>query len=283
MDSRLRGNDKLHTPLKRGIKIKIEIKGKIMIPSKVPVSICIIAKNEEKRLPDCLASVRWADEVIVLDDESTDKTQEVARSFGAKVAFRKMDIEGRQRNFAYAQAKNSWVLSLDADERVTPQLAEEIKKAVASSNGYAAFSIPIKTFIGKNWIQGAGYYPAPKVRLFLKDKFKYEEASVHPRMILDGKCGSIKGDILHYSCQNFGQFLGKLNRETELEAQKWIRDGRKVSLPNILRKTIDRFLKNYFIKGGFKHGFPGFLMSYFHSFYQLMSYARYWEIKNEQK
>ncbi|MBI4398031.1 MAG: glycosyltransferase family 2 protein [Candidatus Omnitrophica bacterium] len=248
---------------------------------KAPVSICIIAKNEERRLPDCLASVRWADEVVVLDDDSVDKTIEVAKNFGAKVLSRKMDIEGRQRNFAYAGARNAWVLSLDADERVTPELAEQIKKAVQSPNGYAAFSIPIRTFIGSRWISGAGYYPAPKVRLFLKDKFRYEEAGVHPRMLLDGKCGSLQGDILHYSCRNFGEFLGKLNRETALEAEKWIEDGRKVSLAGILRKTVDRFLKNYFLKGGWKDGFQGFLMSYFHSLYQLMSYAKYWEMKQK--
>ncbi len=253
-----------------------------MSDSKVPVTVCIIAKNEEKRLPDCLASVGWADEVVVVDDDSSDKTIEVAKGCGARVLSRKMDIEGRHRNFAYSNAKNSWVLSLDADERVTPELAEEIKKTVQSANGYAAFSIPIRTYIGKRWVSGAGYYPAPKVRLFLKDKFKYEEASVHPRILLDGKCGGLKGDILHYSCRNFGEFLGKMNRETMLEAEKWMRDGRKVSLPGILRKTVDRFLKNYFMKGGYKDGFQGFLMSYFHSLYQLMSYAKYWEIKQEQ-
>lgn len=249
------------------------------MPKKIPVSVCIIAKNEEKRLPDCLASVSWADEVVVLDDASSDRTIEIAKECGAKVFSRKMDIEGRQRNYAYAQAQNAWVLSLDCDERVTPQLAGEIASAVESTNGFAAYSIPIRTFIGTRWIRGAGYYPAPKVRLFLKDKFKYEEAGVHPRILLDGKCGGLKGDILHYSCRNFGEFLGKLNRETALEAEKWVIDGRKVSLPNILRKTVDRFFKNYFMKGGISDGFPGFLMSFFHSLYQLLSYAKYWEIK----
>lgn len=250
--------------------------------TKAPVTVCIIAKNEEKRLPECLDSIRWADEIVVVDDESSDKTIELAKSYGAKVFQRKMDVEGRHRNYAYAQAKNQWVLSLDADERVTPALAEEIKNTVQNANGHSAFAIPIKTFIGKRWIQGAGYYPAPKVRLFLKDKFKYEDASVHPKMILDGTCGRLKGDVLHYSCQNFGEFLGKLNRETMLEAQKWVRDGRKVTLANSLRKTVDRFLKNYFIKGGWNYGFQGFMMSYFHGLYQLLSYAKYWEMQNDK-
>jgi len=197
-----------------------------------------------------------------------------------------MDIEGKHRNFAYSLAKNQWVLSLDADERVSPELAKEIREIIANSqstNGNSAYSIPIRTYIGNLWIQGAGYYPAPKLRLFLKDKFRYEEARVHPRVFLDGKCGALKGDIFHYSCNNFTEFLSKLNRETALEADKWIQDGRKVKLLNILRKTIDRFLKNYFLKKGYKHGFSGFLMSYFHSLYQLLSYAKYWEKKRNKE
>ncbi len=254
-----------------------------MSEKKALVSVCVIAKNEEKRLPDCLKSLEWADEIVVVDDESTDGTIKLAQDSGAKVISRKMDLEGKHRNFAYAQAKNDWVLSIDADERVTPELAQEISKVVSGgANGCAAFSMPIKTYIGDRWVQGAGYYPAPKLRLFLKDKFKYdEEQGVHPCVYLDGECGALKGDILHFSCPDFGVFLGKMNRETDLEADKWIQDGRKVSFSKIFRKTIDRFLKNYIMKKGYKFGFQGFLMSYFHSLYQLMSYARYWEKKQK--
>jgi len=252
-----------------------------MSQEKVPVSVCIIAKNEERRLPECLQSVQWADEVVVLDDESTDKTIEIAKNYHAKVFSRKMDNEGRHRNYAYSLAKNDWALSLDADERVTPELAEEIKKMLRSTNGYSAFSIPIRTYIGKRWVLGAGYYPAPKVRLFQKDKFKYEEAGVHPRIFLEGKCGNMKSDIIHYSCRDFSDWLSKFNRETTLEAEKWVKDGRKVTFPKILRKMIDRFIKFYFLRDGWRDGFQGFIMSYFHSLYQLITYAKYWEMKKE--
>jgi len=252
--------------------------------SKTPLSICIIAKNEEKRLPDCLKSAEFADEIIVVDDESTDRTIEIAEAAGAKVFKRKMDIEGKHRNYAYSQAKNKWVLSLDADERITPELAKEIDAAITSETSeHTAYSIPIKTFIGDRWVQGAGYYPAPKLRIFQKDKFRYEDASVHPRVFLEGSCGNLSKDILHYSCPNFGVFLHKMNRETELEAKKWMIDGRKVRFLKIFRKVIDRFLKNYFIKKGYKYGFQGYLMSCFHSLYQLMSYARYWEMQQDAK
>lgn len=251
-----------------------------MPTEKAPVSVVIIAKNEEDRLDECLQSASWARELVVVDDMSTDRTLEIARRYTDKVFQRKMDIEGRHRNYAYSLATQDWVLSLDADERVSPELAEEIRSiASAKDNHTVCYAIPIKTYIGKTWIQGAGYYPAAKARLFRKGRFRYEEARVHPRVIYEGACGQLKGDILHYSCENLEKWITKFNRETTLEADKWIRDGRKVSLPSILRKTVDRFLKNYFLKQGWRHGFPGFLMSCFHGLYQLLSYAKYREMK----
>lgn len=246
---------------------------------KALVSVVIIAKNEERRIEDCLKSASWAREIILLDDLSTDRTVEIARRFTDKIFQRAMDIEGRQRNFAYEKATQEWVLSLDADERVTPELAEEISRVIRENNSHTCYAIPIKTFIGSEWIRGAGYYPASKARLFRKGRFRYEEARVHPRVIYEGSCGHLKGDILHYSCQNLEQWIGKFNRETTLEADKWITDGRKVTLFSSLRKTADRFLKNYFLKDGWRHGFMGFLMSVFHGLYQLFSYAKYREMK----
>lgn len=248
----------------------------------VPVSVVIIAKNEEKRLPACLDSITWAKEVVIVDDESVDRTGEIAIQRGAKVFRRGMDIEGRQRNFGFDHANQSWILSLDADERVTPELAEEIKQAIekhANDTEVAGLAIPIRTYIGSRWVRGAGYYPARKTRLFRKGRFHYEEAGVHPRALYDGKIVDLDGDILHYSCANLAEFVRKFNRETTLEAEKWLTDGRKVKLISILRKTVDRFLKNYFLKGGWRDGFMGYVMSLFHSYYQLLSYAKYREMK----
>ncbi len=255
------------------------------MPTEKPaLSVVIIAKNEEKRLEDCLKSAAFAAEIIVVDDESTDRTVEIAEKLGAKVFKRKMDIEGRHRNWAYEQATQPWALSLDADERITPELAKEITGIIAKNDPeFICYSIPIKTFIGPEWIQGAGYYPAGKTRMFRKGQFRYEEARVHPRVIYSGKCGHLKGDILHYSCQTLEQWIGKFNRETTLEADKWVTDGRKVKLGTSIRKTFDRFFKNYFLKDGIKHGFMGFLMSVFHGLYQLFAYAKYREMMRDKK
>ncbi|MBI4357843.1 MAG: glycosyltransferase family 2 protein [Candidatus Omnitrophica bacterium] len=248
---------------------------------KVPVSVVIIAKDEEKNISACLESVKWAREIVLVDGESADRTVEIAKQYTDKIYTRRMDIEGRHRNFAYAQATQAWILSLDADERVSLELSREIddllKEDPAEISGCA---IPIKTFIGKRWIRKAGYYPARKLRLHRNGKFRYEESSVHPRAFLDGKERSLKADILHFGFRDFHHFIDKLNNQTTLEAQKWVADGRKITPMKVLFKASDRFWRNYCGKGGFKDGFLGFMMSVLHALYQLFTYTKYLELKN---
>ena len=251
--------------------------------NKVPISIVIIAKNEEANLSGCLESIEWAKETVVVDGESSDRTVDIAKKYGAKVITRKMDVEGRHRNFAYAQATEDWILSLDADERVSPELAAEIEAVISQNDpAIAAYSIPIKTYIGNRWIKGAGYYPARKLRMHRKGKFRYEESSVHPRAFLDGREKNLNRDIIHYGLKNFTHLIEKLNIQTTLEAEKWIAEGRRVSFPRILYKAFDRFSRNYFMKKGYADGFLGFFMSLVHALYQLFTYAKYWERKQNK-
>lgn len=250
---------------------------------KIPISIVIIAKNEQVNLPDCLESVKWAAEIVIVDGFSTDRTVEIARNYTNKIFQREMDIEGRHRNFAYSLATQEWILSLDADERVSPELAREIKEVVQKNDpAFAGYAIPVKTFIGKRWIQYAGYYPARKLRMHRKGKFRYEESSVHPRAFLDGREQPLKHDILHYGFRDIGHFFEKLNGQTTLEAQKWHSEGRKIQTPKLIFKSVDRFFRNYVRKKGFKDGFFGFFLSFAHGFYQLLTYAKFLELKNQK-
>ncbi|MDD5136155.1 MAG: glycosyltransferase family 2 protein [Candidatus Omnitrophica bacterium] len=251
---------------------------------KIPVSVVVITKNEEANIADCLKSVPWADEIVVLDDDSTDKTVSIATQYTDKVFSRKMDIEGRHRNYAYSLAKNDWVLSLDADERASRELETELRELFKGGMKDKAYSIPIKTFIGKRWIRYSGWYPAPKVRLFDKGHFKYEEAEVHPRVFIDGSCGRLTKDIVHYSYRDFHDFFQSLNNQTTLEAKKWFKERRKIGFLKMYRKAISRFLKAYIQKQGFKDGFLGFVVSYNGGLYQFMSYVKYQEmLDNERK
>jgi len=248
--------------------------------TKVPISVVVITKNEESNIEQCLRSVQWADEAIVVDGFSQDKTVDIAKKFTDKVFMREMDIEGVHRNWAYQKAKNDWVLSLDADETVTPELAKEIAEMLKSGTEFNGFAIPLRNFIGDYWVKHGGWYPAGKLRLVKRDKFKYEEVGVHPRAILDGRWSCLKSDIIHKGYPDFEHFLGSLNWQTTQEAKKWVDDKRRMSLGIAINKALNRFIKTFVMKKGYKDGFIGFMVAFFAGLYQIMSYAKYWELKN---
>lgn len=250
-----------------------------------PISVVVITKNEEERIADCIASVvTWADEIIIVDDESTDRTLEIAQGLGAKTFSRRMDIEGRHRNWAYAQARNDWVLSLDADERVTEELKREIAGVIAhNQEPLAAYTVPRRNFLGDYWIRWGGMYPAAQLKLFLKEKFRWEEVEVHPRAFLDGTCGKLNRDLIHYTYRDWTDFLRKLNAQTTLEAKKWVKLAQtdaakaryKMNTLHALWRTVDRFFRTFIAKKGYRDGFIGFMVAYFSSLYQIVSYAKY--------
>lgn len=248
------------------------------------VSAVTIAKNEEANIAACINSTKgWADEHIVVDDFSSDRTVEIAKANGAIVFQRKMDIEGVHRNWAYQKARNEWVLSLDADELVTDELKKEIADAINSGASFNAYSIPLKTYIGDYWVKYGGWYPAGKLRLFRNSKFKYEEVGVHPRIMLDGQCGHLTKDIIHKGYEDVSELFRGLNSQTTLEAQKWFNDGRKMGVGLMLWKATDRFFRAYVGKKGYKDGIAGFIVAVNGALYQIFSYAKYWEMKNKEK
>lgn len=251
--------------------------------SRVCLSVVIITKNEESNIKACLESVKWAEEIIVVDDNSTDRTVEIAQRYTNRIFQKKMDIEGRHRNWAYAQARNSWVLSLDADERVTPELKEEITKTISNSGEIKGFTIPRRNYIGNYWVKYGGWYPSPQLKLFKKENFSWEEVEVHPRAYLQGASRKLKADIIHYSYKDFEDFLSKMNKQTTLEAIKWVKDKRRMGKGRVFRRTCDRFLRTYFRKKAYKDGFIGFVISLFAGFYQVLSYVKYWELKQAKK
>ncbi len=251
---------------------------------KVPCSVVVITKNESSRIRECLESVNWSDEIIVLDDCSTDSTVEIAREFTDRVFQRAMDVEGRHRNYAYSLAKNQWVLSLDADERVTPELRDEITALLRSNPGCNGYLIPRRNFMGKVWVTHGGLYPSAQIKLFKKEKFKFDElAEVHPQAYMEYPRGTLKNDILHYTYRDFTDAVAKLDRQTDLEAKKWFREKRKVGALGTVRKMIDRFCRAYISKQGYKDGVPGLFLAVNSAMYQFLTFAKYWEIKRGQR
>ena len=249
---------------------------------KVPVSCVIITKNEEVNIDNCLKSIHgWADEIVVVDDESSDRTVELAKRYTDKIFYQKMHVEGKHRNWAYAQASNNWIFTLDADERVSEELKSEISQVLSKDTAFVGFSIPRRNLLGDYWLRWGGQYPAAQLKLFKKDKFKWEEVQVHPRAFLDGRCGHLQKDIIHYSWSDFAHLFRKVNSQSTLEARKWIYTKRKMSMPHALWRAVDRFFRKFIRKKGYRDGFYGFMLAFSDSLYQIQSYAKYWEMKRQ--
>ena len=250
--------------------------------AKIPLTVVILTKNEAGRIRECLESVRWADDVLVVDDESTDDTVRIAESLGARVLRRKMDVEGRHRNWAHDQARHEWVLSLDADERVTPQLAQEIAAMVQGDGGFETYSIPRRNYIGDQWIRFGGWYPSGQLKLFKKSVFRWEETTVHPRAF-GPAWGNLRHDLLHYSYRDLDDFVRKQDRHTTLEAQKWVMDRRRISAGKALWRTVDRFFRTYVTKQGFREGWTGVVIAWMAGKYQWTSYVKYRRLRASSK
>jgi len=249
-----------------------------MSEKKYPISVVTMTRNSATKIRDCLDSVNWSDDIVIVDDFSTDNTLEVVKEYTDSIYQRKWENEGIQRNYAYSKAKNEYILSLDSDERVTPELKEELIDLAENGFTHNGYNIPHKNYMGKTWIQNGGWYPNRKLKLFKKEEFRYAEEEYHPRAIMEGERKDLNGEIIHLAYKNFSDMLRKVDHQTSFEAKKWFRDNRKMSLSRAIRKTIDRFLKAYLFKKGFRDGFLGFIMAFFGGFYQLLSYAKYTEL-----
>jgi len=251
---------------------------------KINLTVVTLTKNSEAIIEDCLKSVSgWAGEIVVVDDMSSDRTLDIVRKYTDRVYTKKWEREGAHRNFAYSLAKFDYILSLDSDERVTPELRDEIINIFKEGPKFAGYNIPHRNFIGDYWIKYGGWYPNAKLKMYARKEFHYEEeAEYHPRAFLNGPSFTLKSDIIHYAYKDFRNLFSKLNHQTDFEAKKWFRDKRKMSFRFCMFKAVTRFIKWYFIKKGRKDGYIGFMMALAASAYQLMTYAKYWEMKNKK-
>jgi len=243
------------------------------------ITTIIITKSEEKNITDCLKSVQWADELIVVDAESTDRTVELARQFTDKVFMRKWEGYVSQKRFALSLASNEWVLSLDADERVTPELKEEIINL--SPGEFSGFKIRRKNFLIKKEITSCGWGNDYQLRLLRKDKADLNERLVHEKFVVVGKVGTLKQPMLHYTFSSFSDYFSKINYYTGLKARELFSQNRKVNGWIIFTHTVSSFLTFFIIKRGFKDGVYGFIISLLHSVSTAMNYLKLWELQNK--
>ena len=241
------------------------------------LSVVIITLNEEANLPRTLASVTWADEIVVLDSGSTDRTREIAESFHAKFYCESWKGFAAQKNSALQKASGDWILSLDADEEVEPALAQEIKQTLAGNPSAAGLWIPRKNFFLNRWIRHGGFYPDPKLRLFRRGAGTFEDRLVHEDLRVQGSTASLKNHLLHQAYPTLDVYLEHMNRYSSLGAQME-RTGRVgFSFVDIVIRPRLTFLYNYFLRGGFLDGREGLLLHLYHANYVSWKYAKAWE------
>jgi len=246
------------------------------------ISAIIITKNEESDIKRCLDSIKWADEIIIVDSVSTDRTVETAKNFGAKVFVKKWEGYGAQKNFAIDKTTNDWILSIDADEEVSPELQKEIKKVIQNPGNYAAFKMPRKLIFQGKFLRWGGCYPNYQVRLFRKDKAKFSSDLVHEKLVVDGNIGSLKGSLLHYSYKDLSDYFERFNRYTTLDARKRFNKDKRFYFWYYIQPLF-KFFSMYFLRVGFIDGLHGFDWAILCAYYDFVKFQKLKELRNEKK
>lgn len=247
------------------------------------LSVVISAYNEEKTIEDCLKSVKgWVDEIVVVDNISTDNTEKIVKKYTKKIFKQKNDPTSidTQKNFGFTKATGDWILSLDADERVTPELAKEIKEKITVKDT-VGYWIPRKNILFGKWIEHTGWYPDEQLRLFRKGKGEYKAKHVHEDLVVEGAVEHLREHILHENYQAIGQFIERnLLRYAPNEAESIIANGYTFSYIDALWFPAREFLSRYFAREGYKDGLHGLVLSLLLAAYHLVIFAYIWEKKN---
>jgi len=244
------------------------------------LSVVVSVFNGEKELEDCLKSVSWASEIIIVNNSSTDKTEEIARRYTDKIFTRPNNpMLNVNKNFGFSKARGEWNLCLDADERITPELAQEIKSEIrnpkSETNGYW---IPRKNIIFGKWIEHTGWYPDHQLRLFKRRKGRFPEEHVHEMVKVMGEIRYLENHIVHYNYKNISQFLQKLAAiYGPNEAEQLIKKGYSFDWRDAIRFPVKEFLSRFFAREGYRDGFHGLMLSLLMAFYHFIAFFYIWE------
>ncbi len=241
------------------------------------LSVVIICFNEEAILDRCLSAVQWADEIVVLDSFSEDRTLEIARRYTRQVFQSEWQGYSKQRTLALSHASHPWILSLDADEVVSPELAREIRTVLARDSDLAGYWVPRMTYYLGRFLRHC-WYPDFKLRLFRKERGRWSGHEIHEEILLEGPAGRLQSPLLHYSFPSLHDHLETIQQYTSLGAESLARSGRSFSLARLLGSPFFMFLQQYIAKRGFLDGLPGLVASVFSAFHEFVKYAKLYEL-----
>ena len=248
-----------------------------MVPT---LSVAIITLNEEKNIRRTLESVKWADEIVVVDSGSSDRTADICREYTDKIIHQEWLGYAGQKNLAIDRTKNDWVLSLDADEPVEPALANEIRVLIGRPDACDGYRIPRKTFFLGKWMKHGGWYPDLNLRLFRRGKGRFEERAVHESIKVDGTVGVTRNAMEHHTFPDLESYMSTINKYSSLAAQVMAQKGlppSKTSWVSIIIRPLFTFLHKYIVRLGFLDGKHGLILNVFHSYYVFAKYAKAWE------
>ncbi|UCD33433.1 MAG: glycosyltransferase family 2 protein [Desulfobacterales bacterium] len=250
---------------------------------KIPISACIITYNEEGNIRECLESVKWTDEIVVVDSYSTDNTVEIAQEYTDNVTQISWPGHVAQKNNTLEYATNEWVLSLDADERISPELKEEIQAELQKSTlRWDGFFMPRLTFYLERWIRHGGWYPDLRLRLFKKSKSRWGGQDPHDKVILDGKAKKLKNPIYHYNYRDLSHQIATIESYSGIGSSELFKAGRAFRISDLLLRPPLRFLRDFFLKQGVRDGLPGLIIAVNTSFYVFTKYAKLWELHKKR-
>ena len=242
--------------------------------SRARLSVVVVTQNEEERIRVCLEAVAWADELIVVDAESSDKTATIARELTDHVFVRPWPGFAAQKNFGLEQAHGDWILSLDADEALSEALEAEIINLKKSGPKFDAYTMPrLARYLGR-WIYHSGWYPDRKIRLYDRSKAKWVGDFVHESVRSTGRVGNLQADILHFTCDSLSEHLRTLDRYTTLAAQELAASKVPVPIWSLIFDPPWNFMRAYVLQRGFMDGLEGLIISYMAAFYTFLKYSK---------
>lgn len=245
-------------------------------------SVTIITYNEEKRIADCISSVIFADEIVVVDSYSSDKTVEICGNLGARVIQHKWPGHIKQKNYALSQAAHDWVLSLDADEVVSPELATQIQQLMQQERlAPSGYYVPRQTNYLGRWIKHCGWYPDYKLRFFNRQRAQWGGEDPHDSIICEGKTAKLSGHLYHYSFDTLADHLDTIGRFTDIAALERHKNGVKPSLGHLVLRPPLAFFKMYFIQLGFLDGMAGLIVCVLSAYHVFVKYTKLYELHIE--
>lgn len=248
----------------------------------IKISALVIAKNEEKNIEDCLKSVSWCDEIILVDSKSTDRTVDIAKKYTDKIIVHDWQGYAFARELSLQNALGNWIISLDADERVSPELKEEIQQLLNQENLKNGYLIPRRNYFLDKVIKTCFWYPDYQMRLFKKESASVSQREVHEGFIIQGEHGKLKNDLIHFTHQDLYSTFEKINKYSTLEITEFT-NAKPVRKRDLLIHPVAAFLNHFISRKGYKDGMHGMMVSIIHAMTNMMRYMKLWERQNVAK